>query len=51
MCKFQVVLENSGGALDSREAVTEEAARDAAIEMLEAVPFLAEGDVLRVTRS
>lgn len=51
MCKFHITLENSGGELDAREAQTEEAARDAAIELLESVPFLSEGDVVRVTRS
>lgn len=49
--KLQVILENSGGELDSREANSEEAARDAAIEMIRAVPFLSDGDVIRVVRS
>lgn len=54
MCtKLKVTLENSAGELvvNAREAESDQAARDAAIEMLEAVPFLSEGDVVRVTRS
>lgn len=46
-----VILENSGGELARREADNEQDARDAAIELVESVPFLSDGDVIRVVQS
>lgn len=48
MSKFLILLCNSAGELDRREADTEEDARDMAIELVTQTPFLADGDTIKV---
>jgi hypothetical protein len=49
--KLQVILENSAGELARREARDEQDAQAAALELIESVPFLSDGDVIRVVQS
>jgi len=46
---IKVSFENEGGELDSRTVNTEEQARAALIEMIEAVPYLNVGDRVVLT--
>lgn len=46
--RLRISLCNEAGELSGKTVRSEEAAKDAAIELIESVPFLNAGDVIRV---
>ena len=47
---YWVILSNSGGELDRQPAKTENEARTVALRMIRSVPFLSDGDSIRVVQ-